>query len=465
MMSFWTGIAAALSLLALASCTGSPELVRRPVGPPSAVLIEDVSVLDVVSGYSTAHRDVLVEDGRIAYIVATGKSELPPGGKRIDGRGSTLLPGLVDMHAHVAAPSAPPWIAGFPDEDANLQAFLYAGVTTILGTGDLAANAFARRDRIARGDQLGPTNYEAGPIVTVTGGHPVAIFSQTLPWFLRWYVIPRLARQVDTPQEARVAAAEIAGMNADVMKVVVDRLPPQAPRIPNDVLAAAIAEARRHDLRTVAHIGTAQDAIDAAQAGVAAWVHGVYKEPLSDEQVEKLASFGIPMAPTLVVFDAFASFGQPFEPSRLEQETVDPAVLAAMNEVPEDFDLSFAKDHDRRREFNRENVRRLHAAGVTMLAGSDTQGGVFAGASLHREIALLVEAGLTPAEAIRAATIDPARFLSRSNTPDFGVVAEGARADLLLVEGDPTEDVANLARIRAVLKNGVLLERTPLPKN
>jgi imidazolonepropionase-like amidohydrolase len=109
-----------------------------------------------------------------------------------------------------------------------------------------------------------------------------------------------------------------------------------------------------------------------------------------------------------------------------------------------------------------DNVRRLHAAGVTILAGSDSQSGVFAGPGLHRELANLVRAGLTPAEAIRAATLDPARFLTRSDTPDFGSVEVGQRADLLLVDGDPTLDVAALSAIQLVLLDGVPIERTPL---
>src|SRR5262249_24289238 len=107
----------------------------------------------------------------------------------------------------------------------------------------------------------------------------------------------------------------------------------------------------------------------------------------------------------------------------------------------------------------RDNVRRLRAAGVTILAGSDTQTGVFPGAGLHRELHLLTEAGLTPVDAIRAATIGGARFLADGKDPDFGTVAEGRRADLLLVEGDPIRDLDALARIRGVVKGGVLLER------
>jgi imidazolonepropionase-like amidohydrolase len=112
--------------------------------------------------------------------------------------------------------------------------------------------------------------------------------------------------------------------------------------------------------------------------------------------------------------------------------------------------------------FRTENVRRLHSAGVEIFAGSDTQSGVFPGAGLHRELANLARAGLTPIEVIRAATLGPARFLAKSETPDWGNVAVGQRADLLLVEGDPTRDVAALSAIRAVLEDGVPIERTPV---
>jgi imidazolonepropionase-like amidohydrolase len=109
-----------------------------------------------------------------------------------------------------------------------------------------------------------------------------------------------------------------------------------------------------------------------------------------------------------------------------------------------------------------DNVRRLHAAGVEIFAGSDTQSGVFPGPGLHRELANLARAGLAPIDVIRAATIGPARFLSGGDSPDWGNVAVGQRADLLLVEGDPTRDVAALSAIRAVLQGGVPITRTPV---
>jgi imidazolonepropionase-like amidohydrolase len=259
----------------------------------------------------------------------------------------------------------------------------------------------------------------------------------------------------------------IADMGADVIKFSVDRLPEDVPRISREALEAGVDEARRRGVRAVAHIGTTEDALDAARAGVAAWMHGVYKERIPDELIPVFAGFRIPMVATLAVFEAYASLGQgPRKPTPLETETVPAAILGAFDPVPASYDTSrfaaYLANLRAQRGASRDNVRRLRAAGVTILAGSDMQMGVFPGAGLHRDMHLLLEAGLTPAEAIRAATIDGARFLADGKEPDFGLVAEGKRADLLLVDGDPAGDLDALARIRAVMKSGVILERTPV---
>jgi imidazolonepropionase-like amidohydrolase len=173
------------------------------------------------------------------------------------------------------------------------------------------------------------------------------------------------------------------------------------------------------------------------------------------------------MVATIEVFDSYARLRKgPREATALERETVPAALLDSFYPLPEDFDIGSLASWEALNEqavpARTENVRRLHAAGVEIFAGSDTQSGVFPGAGLHRELANLARAGLSPIEVIRAATIGPARFLSRSASPDWGNVAVGQRADLLLVDGDPTRDVAALSAIRAVLQDGVPVVRTPI---
>src|SRR5438045_1798465 len=238
------------------------------------------------------------------------------------------------MHGHVGGNPAPPWVGGMPDLDANLRAYLYCGVTTILDPADIASQIFPRRERVARGELLGPTIYAAGPMFTAPGGHPVPVLRPLAPWWLRRYLIPRLAGQVDTPAAARGAADALGG---------------QGPR----------------------------------------------------------------------------------PPTPLEREIAPADVLAAFDHVPASYDFGlfgpYLEKMRAQRQAWRDNVRRLHEAGVTILAGSDMQTGVFPGAGLHRELHLLAESGLTPAQAIRAATLDAARFLANGKEPDFGVGGEGKR--------------------------------------
>ena len=461
------GLLAAGLLLGLAACgREAPDLVRVPPAAPGAVLIRDVAVLDVATGERSAGRDVLLRDGRIAAITATGTAAAD-GAEAIDGKGATLLPGLIDMHGHVGNDAAPSWLRRMPDPERNLRAYLYCGVTTVLDPAGMAPQAFELRDRVASGEIAGPRTYQAGPMITAPGGHPVAILENLVPWWLNWYLIGHFTRQVGTPEEARAAVREIAGLKADVIKLSVDSIPDEVPRLSDDAVVAAADEARKQGLRAVAHIGTFADAVATGDARVALWVHGVYKERLTDEQVARLAAYRIPMVPTTGVFESYALLGQgPRAPTPLERETVAPDVLAAFDDPPQTKASEYFRPHveklRRMRPAWRDNVRRLKAAGVTILAGSDTQMGVFPGPGLHRELALLVESGLTPAEAIRAATLDAARFLADGREPEVGLVAEGRRADLLLVEGDPAADLSALGRIRAVIRNGVPLERRPI---
>ncbi len=463
----------ASALLAL-GCSAPVETARvtRPAKAPSALLIRHVAVLDVATGERALGRDVLVRDSRIAAIETTGS--VPAGNALvIEGNGRTLLPGLIDMHGHVSLPRGPLWEAAGGDPVANMQSYLYAGVTSVLDPADSSGEATSRRDRVARGELIGPRIQTSGKMVTCPGGHPVALTALFAPAPIAWLITPGMAHQVETREEAHAAVDALAKEGVDVIKVAVDRLPPQAPRISVATMQAIDQRTRQHDLRWVAHVGSLQDAIDAGEAGVSLWVHGIARERISNADVERLASFDIPMVVTIEVMDRMLrGLEAPIDPIPMELETVPQEVLDSFYPPPERFREVFdafgslgeegTGDLDVR-AINAENTLRLREAGVTILAGSDSQGGgVFPGASLHRELAQLVRAGFTPAEAIRAATLDPATWLARGQPIEFGAVRVGLQADLLLVEGDPTEDIARLQDISEVIVAGTPLERSPV---
>jgi imidazolonepropionase-like amidohydrolase len=456
-----------LAVLAGTACSRSAPLVTEPATVPERTLIRAVAVFDGRGDARTTAQDVLIEGDRIARVAPTGA--ITPGEDTavVEGAGLTLLPGLIDMHGHVLSNPRPVWGGGSPDGDRNLQSYLYCGVTTVFDPGSLDSDIFDRRAAVAAGDLLGPTIFTAGPIFTTPGGHPVALLRSLAPWWLRWYVVPHFTREVATEAEARTAVAELAAARPDAIKVAIDAIPLETPIIGEDVVGAIVDEARKHDLRTVAHVGTVADALEAARAGVAAWMHGVYKEPIPEEDMPAIVAAGIPYVATTVVFDGYADvFDGVRVATALERETAAADVLDSFAPVPEEYGTAslraFVAALSKSRAARCDNVRRVHAAGVTVLAGADSQSGVFPGPGLHRELALLVQCGLTPVEALRAATADAARFITEDADPDFGIIAEGKRADLVLVAGDPTTDVAASEHIREVFRAGVRLERHPI---
>ncbi len=441
--------------------------VRRPDSPPVPILITHVAVLDVESGDRLIDRDVLLNDGLIAAIGASGTIQVPDEVKILNANGATLLPGLIDMHGHINVDSAPLWAAGFPDHAANLQSYLYCGVTTIFDPADSSADAVERRAKVASGELIGPRIFTAGPALTADEGHPIALVRALAPWWIAWFIAPRVAIATGTVAAARNNVDTLVGKGVDFIKIIIDEIPLGSPIMTPEVAAAIVDQAKQNGLRVVAHIGTTEDAINAAKAGVAAWVHGVYKERIADEQIVTLASYNIPVIATIEVFNRYGRPSNAPRPStRLERETVSRKILDSFFPVPEDFDFSTFQSWleltSQTMAARIDNTRRLHQAGVTILAGSDTQSGVFPGAGLHRELHHLVRAGLSPSEAIRAATLDAATFLAHGEEPDFGIIKVGKRADLLLVDGDPSQDVGALEHIVEVILGGVVLLRSPV---
>ncbi len=452
------------AVVALAACAREPTLVSWPTGASRSLVVRNVRVFDAPrAALLDGPRDVVVRDGRIAAVGAPGIAA--PGLVEVDGRGATLLPGLVDVHTHVgSAPNPPGQVGAIPDVHANLAAFLYAGVTTALDLGNLSPAVFRERDRVASGTTLGPRLYAAGPVFTAPGGHPAEVLRAWLPWYLRWYVLPRATREVATPDEARRAVAELLPERPDILKVAIDAgARDDVPRLPVATIAAITAAGHAAGVRSIAHIGSSAEATDAVRGGVDALAHAPWREELSDAAVAMIAGARIPVVVTLAVWDVASeprTHASDFLP--IEREVARPDVLAALLAPPPAYDpatAAFMRAAAGAHDARRRNVAKLRAAGVTVLAGSDScNPGNFPGAGLHLELAKLVEAGLTPGEALRAATFDNAHFLA-GDAADFGEIAVGKRADLVLVTGDPTAAIGDLGHITRVVLDGTVLDR------
>jgi imidazolonepropionase-like amidohydrolase len=462
METAWRVCAAAAAVLA-AGCFGrkSAEVARGEAA--GGWLFAGVNVFD--GERALGPRDVLVRGGRVEAVAEPGSLSEAAGITRIDGAGKTLLPGLIDSHAHLESDGGAMWDARLADRAEIARSYLYAGVTTILVLHSVAPEA-ELADKARRGKALAPRMYLAGPNLTAPGGFPISTYEALAPWFFRSF-IRRSFRTASTAEEARAVVDDVAQkLSPEFYKLTCDEMPPGTPKLPREAMVAAISRAKERGMRPVAHIGASEDVLAAAEAGLAIFAHPPSKDLLSEDQIARLKELGVPFVSTLRFLKGHEDVAAGSTP--LEREMVDAETLRRMSTPPEDFGMpgfptvaAISEATARYTADLRENLRRLWRAGVPVFAGSDAGApGVFPGASLSRELAGLVELGLSPVEALKAATSAPADFLDPAKS--YGRVAPGQIADLLLVEGDPTADIADISRVAAVFQAGSRLERRAL---
>ncbi len=363
---------------------------------------------------------------------------VPSGATVVDGRGTTLLPGLIDAHVHT-------------DMD-GLRDALKFGVTTELEMmGRWSANqrrAIAERNDIA--DLRSP-----GMGVTPKGGHPTEYMRSSSNLLIRFFFhFPA----VQTAAEAARFVDKQIAEGADYIKIFLEDGScigfPGLPVLDDEILKAAVNEAHRHDKLAIVHATTAAAAQQAINAGVDGLAHLFFDRTPTPELIAAIASSGAFVTPTLVTLStAFGNSAATLAAdervrARLSRRWLD-SLSRSMNVYPQGkLEDAYA------------TTRALHTAGVDILAGSDVSeplpilGGLAHGASLHHELQLLVAAGFQPIEALRAATSTPAR---RFGLTDRGRIVPGALADLLWVDGDPLNNIADTLSIRAVWHRGVQL--------
>lgn len=399
--------------------------------PPAATAAKSFVVRDaLIFDGETLHpaADVSVENGRIAAI---GKNlKVPPGTQEINATGDTLLPGLIDSHAH-------------PYLDALQQALLF-GVTTELSMfSDVKFDADVRK-REAAGQNLDAADLRSsGTVVTVPKGHGT---EYGIP-------IPTLTSAADAQSfvDARIAEG------SDYIKIIYDdgsAYGISIPTLTKEELAAVIAAAHNRHKIAIVHIGSQAGARDAIEAGADGLAHTFEDEPPSPDFIALVKKHHAFVVPTLSVNESVA--GLPAGASLVSDPRLSPYLNAS---VIANLKKTFPRGANDKTNFDYAlaSVRALHAAGVPILAGTDAPNpGTAHGVSLHRELELLVRAGLTPSEALASATSVPARIF---NLPDRGRIAPGLRADLLLVKGDPTLDITATRDIVTVWKTGVPLDR------
>ncbi len=448
-----------LLLLLTALALGAP--LTRVADAPEVTRIRDVRVLRP-DGTTSAPQDVVLADGLVAAVGTTWSGAVT---HEIDGTGHTLMPGLIDLHVHLGSLTAVPGRIRLPRPAHTLDAFLYAGVTTVLDLASPREDIARWSDKLARGRWAGPRVVGAGKPFAAPGGHPRASVTAMYPGPLVRWATRDMAWEVADADDVTTALAR-QGITP-LIKVMLDALPPDAPTISDDALARLRIGATALDARLLAHVGRAEDLDRAVALPVDALVHSPHHGAVSDASLAALAAKGIPVVATLAVWEAtqrIAEQDPAIDP--LAREILSPASLrdlarAAAGDAPITGPMApwAASLHDAAPTRD-DNVRRMFAAGVPILVGSDSPGlGIVAGAATHRELDLLVAAGLPVEAVLAAATWGNARFLDPEG--QRGAVRVGYVADLLLVRGDPSEDLAAVHDIAALWLGGRAVTRRP----
>jgi imidazolonepropionase-like amidohydrolase len=392
-------------------------------------LVRDVRLIDGDSDAALDHMDVVLRGERIEAVEAhVPDRRVDRSVAVVDGRGRTLLPGLIDAHAHYT----------FDPTEGTLQAIgrrsddeilalasvhagraLRAGVTTARGAGSIRNLECVLRDRIARGEMDGPRIVAAGTAVGSIGGHGSAF-----------------GLEAEGPAGLEESTRTVIARGADVVKVVASEaamltttgLPPGAdvfgaPELTGDELAAIVAAAGQAGRRVMAHAQNSESVRRSVEAGVTSIEHAW----LADEgAIETLAASGAWLVPTLVVTDVNRTL---------------PGLTAVQRERQDLIERT-----------HRASTEAAIRLGIPMATGTDTgEVGVTAD-MVWREVALLRDHGMSSMDAIKSATSSPARLLGVD--AEVGTVAVGKQADLLLVEGDPLDDLTRLSAPVSVWQRG-----------
>ena len=421
------------------------------------LLFEGARVIPGDGGPAVEDAALLVEGGAIARLARKGDIGLPAGATRVDLTGKTVMPAIISTHVHPGFQRGLTYLA----ENFNRQTImddlnraLYFGVSTVMSlgieTGDVM---FQIRADQAEGRVGGARLLLAGRGIGAPNAGPGnSIYSD-------------FTYEVTTIDQIRRAVQEQAARKVDIIKIWVDDRGGRAPRLPIPLALAAIDEAHKQGLKIAAHIFYHEDAVALAQAGIDAFAHLVRDREMSDALIASMIRHNVYVMPTLNAPERGAQASPPGwvdEPylAGLLSDTV-PAEVAVR--IRNSFFGRDATEVARRQQgyaILQRSLAKLAAAGAGIILGPDTglEDQIF-GYAEQKELGLMAEAGMTPSQVIVAATARAAQFVGLS---DRGALAPGKRADLLVLDANPLDDIRNTRRIAKLYLAGAEVDRAAL---
>jgi imidazolonepropionase-like amidohydrolase len=460
----------ALSLL----CVVSPTQAMSS----GAIVIRNVAIIDVQGNKLDVDRDVIVEGNRIVGVQAGGTARPPKDARVVDGSGKFLIPGLWDFHVHVFSAAG--------EEDIALPMYIINGVTGIRDAGAFRKLAEMRKitTAVERGERVGPRIILAGAMIdgppgswpdqmvasNAEEGRARVRESKAAGWgFVKSYSLLSEATYLAIASEAKRQRVPLYGHVPEsvTLQTAIKAGHRSIEHFGRITQACSTAEAKMISANAEAlRSGNPMASLMTVMAGHNKTTLEHWNEKLCQRVAREVASAGVAVMPSLMVSDFYV--GKDPAPD-------DPR----MQSVPKQVRAQWAQGDWRRQQMSPEllalapksialdwkTFKLMHDSGVKMLAGTDAAYAnpfIFHGYTLHDELERYVAAGLTPQQALMTATVNPGRFLMRKDLD--GRVSYGRRADLVLLDANPLEDIRATRRINAVIANGRLFDRDALDK-
>ena len=414
-----------------------------------AVVLEGARLIDGTGRPARDNAALVIEGDKITAVGTAGKLPRPKGARVVDVHGRTIMPGLISAHSHVGLVAGTANRADAYTREAVQSAVVQYeqyGVTSVVTLGLNRDLVFELRDQQRAGAAPGASIFTAGRGIGAPGGVPPQP------------VAPDQVYRPATAELARAAVRDMAGHHVDLVKLWLDDGFGKFTKMPPEVYHAVIDESHKHGLRVAAHVFYLADAKALVAAGVDVLAHSVRDLPVDDELIHALKAHGVFYIPTLNVDESFFLLAE--QPEVMKDEffthAVSPELLqmfqsqafrdkvAANPSVPKEK-AAFA--------VAQKNLKALHDAGVHVAFGTDS-GALperIPGWGEHHELELMVRAGLSPMDAIVAATQGSAALLKAT---DRGTLEVGKRADFLVLAADPTADIRNTRQLISVWHGG-----------
>jgi imidazolonepropionase-like amidohydrolase/ABC-type multidrug transport system permease subunit len=449
------------------------RMLNRDLMRSRTLLFRDVRIF-TGDGRVIESGGVLVKNGKIEHVyegTVPDPKELKA--EAVEASGKTLLPGLIDVHVHLAASG------GFSESASDYQpdksmphalaAYLYSGVTAVKSAGDPLDQVLKIRTMINSGDKLGAELFSCGPMFTASGGHGTEYFNG-LPEQARKQAEEQTVRTPQTPAEARQQVDALKQRGVDGIKAILEAGQAGAlfNRLDVSILQAIAQEAHAQKLPISIHTGDSRDVADALAAGANSIEHGSFRDKIPEPLLAQMKARGVAYDPTLTVVESLlAVINGSLEPIErpLVLQVGPGSLIDSTKKFLQSADAEKMRDRLKLLQVSLDqgkgNLRAAWQAGVMLVTGSDAGNPlVFHGPTIQREVELWVEAGIPPVVALQAATYNAARLLGVDRR--VGLIKEGYDANLLLVDGNPLKEIKQIESVQSVIFKGERISRSEL---